>query len=55
MATSTFDKTITIDQEAAERLAEILSRPAPPRPKLADNFWEDNERKTKEWLSRLEN
>ena len=51
MATTTFDKNIEIDQSAAERLVKILSKPALPRPKLDDRFWEDNERKVKEWLS----
>ena len=53
MATTTFDKTITIDQKAAEHLADILEQPAPPRPDLGESFWEDNERKVKEWLSQL--
>jgi len=53
MATTTFEKTIFLDQEAAERLAEILEQPVPPRPDLGEKFWEDNERKTKEWLSRF--
>ena len=51
MATTTFDKNIEIDQPAAEHLVSILTRPAPPRPKLDDRFWEENERKVKEWLS----
>jgi len=50
MATTTFDKNIEIDQSAAEHLVSILTKPAPPRPKLDENFWEDNERKVKEWL-----
>jgi len=53
MATITFDREIILDKEAAERLAEILERPAPPRPALGENFWEENERKTNEWLSRF--
>ena len=52
MATTTFDRNITLDQAAADRLAEILSQPAPPRPKLDENFWEENERKLEECLSR---
>ena len=51
MATTTFDKNIEIDQSAAEHLVSILAKPAPPRPKLDDRFWEENERKVKEWLS----
>jgi uncharacterized protein (DUF1778 family) len=53
MATSTFDKTIYLDQSAAERLAEILEQPAPPRASLGENYKEDNERKVKEWLSQF--
>ena len=52
MATTTFDKEITLDKVAAERLADIISRPAPPRPNLGEHFWEENERKIEEWLSR---
>ena len=54
MATTTFDKNIEIDQPAAEHLVSILTRPAPPRPKLDDRFWEENERKVREWLSHSE-
>jgi len=53
MATSTFDKEIILDEDAAERLAEILSQPAPPRPELGEHFWEENEKEVKEWLSRF--
>jgi len=53
MATSTFNKTIYLDQEAAERLADILEQPAPPMPSNDEKFWEDNERKVDEWLSRF--
>jgi len=53
MATTTFEKTITLDQEAAERLADLLEQPAPPRPNLSKNFREDNERKVNEWLCQL--
>jgi len=53
VATSTFEKTIVLESEAAERLAEILDMPAPPRPNLGDDFWSENERKVKEWLSQL--
>jgi uncharacterized protein (DUF1778 family) len=54
MATTTFEKTIYLDQSAADRLAEILEQPAPPKPNLGENFWQENERKVKEWLSRFE-
>ena len=50
MATSTFDKNITIDQEAAERLIKVLEQPAQPRP-LESDFWKENERKVKKWKS----
>jgi len=53
MATTTFDKTIILDQAAAERLEEILAQPAPPRADISQTFWADNERKVKEWLSNL--
>ena len=53
MATSTFSKTIYINKEAAERLADVLEKPAPPRPDLGKDFWEENERKVKEWLLHL--
>jgi len=51
MATTTFDKNITLDKTSAERLAEILAKPVPPRSKLDERFWEENERKLDEWLS----
>ena len=54
MATSTFDKNIVLDQAAAERLAEILAMPAPPRIEIDERFWEENERKIEAWLSRSE-
>jgi len=53
MATTTFEKTIVLGQEAAERLADILEQPAPPKPVLGENFREENERKVIEWLSQL--
>jgi hypothetical protein len=53
MATTTFDKNIVIDKEAADRLVEILNKPAPPRPKGTDDFWKENERKVEAWLSRF--
>ena len=52
MATSTFSKTIYLDQAAAERLVEILEKPAQPLPEVDKEFWDENERKVKEWLSR---
>jgi hypothetical protein len=51
MATSTFDKNITLDSDAAERLAEILRQPAPPYPKFAEDFWQENEKKVVQCLS----
>ncbi|MDR0197811.1 MAG: hypothetical protein LBI36_06300 [Oscillospiraceae bacterium] len=53
MATSTFDKNITLDENAAKRLAEILEQPAPPRPNLGEGFWEKNKKEVDEWLSRF--
>jgi hypothetical protein len=52
MAASTFDKTIVLSSEAAERLAVIAENPALPLP-VIDGFWEENERNLKEWLSQL--
>ena len=45
MATTTFGKTIYLDKIAAERLADILEQPAPPRPNISETFWKDNDRK----------
>ena len=53
MATTTFEKTIILDQEAAERLADILDQPASHMPSDDEIFWQENERKVKEWLSRF--
>ncbi|MCL2053506.1 MAG: hypothetical protein FWG90_03565 [Oscillospiraceae bacterium] len=38
MATSTFYKNIVIDDAAADRLIEILNKPAPPRPDISGNY-----------------
>jgi hypothetical protein len=38
MATSTFDKRIIIDEEAADRLIAVLKKPAPPRPDCSGRF-----------------
>lgn len=51
MATSTFDTNIVLDEVAAEKLVDILNQPATPRVSLGDDFWKENERKTKEWKS----
>jgi hypothetical protein len=53
MATTTFDKNIVIDKNAAKRLVEILSKPAPKQAKSDKKFWEENEQKVDEWLSRF--
>lgn len=53
MATSTFDKNIVIGEKAAERLAEILSKPVPKQKENDKKFWEENEQKVKKWLSRF--
>jgi hypothetical protein len=42
MATSTFDKVITIDQAAAERLAAVLAEPIRPTPEI-DSVYRQNE------------
>lgn len=55
MATTTFDKTIYLDMEAAERLADILDQPVAPLPSNTDDFWKENERKVAKWLSNLKN
>jgi hypothetical protein len=39
MATTTFDKRIVIDDEAADRLIAVLNKPAPPRPKQDTIRW----------------
>ena len=54
MATSTFSKTIYIDQDSAEKLAALLDESAPNKVEYDKIFWAENERKVKEWLSRLE-
>jgi len=38
MATTTFYKRITIDNEAADKLITILSKPAPPRSDVSGKF-----------------
>ena len=53
MATSTFSKTIYLDQAAAERLVEILETPAPLLPEVDKEFWDENDKKVSEWLSRI--
>jgi hypothetical protein len=40
MATSTFDKRIIIDDEAADVLIALLQKPAPPRPDVSKFFRE---------------
>jgi len=54
MAISTFDKTIILDKEAAERLAIIAEKPAPPLPNLGDEYFEENKRRVTEWINRYE-
>ncbi|MCL1988727.1 MAG: hypothetical protein FWG64_12285 [Firmicutes bacterium] len=50
MATSTYDKTIVLSPEAAERLADILDRPAVPLSEGADERLEESLRRGKEWI-----
>ena len=52
MATSTFDKTIVLEKEAAERLAVIADNPVLPLPNI-DGFWEENSRRVEEWKKRI--
>ena len=53
MATVSYDRDIVISKEAAERLIEILAEPALPEPESNDEFWQNNERSVKDWLSRF--
>jgi len=43
MATTTFDKRIVIDDEAADRLIAVLNKPAPPRPEKSQIRWATEE------------
>jgi hypothetical protein len=43
MATSTFDKHIIINDEAADVLIALLDKPAPPRPNISGKFSEISE------------
>ncbi|GHS88291.1 hypothetical protein AGMMS49957_09540 [Synergistales bacterium] len=52
MATSTFDKRIIIDDEAADRLIAILNKPAPLRPDVSGKFRELTEEDWKCCLQR---
>ena len=52
MATTTFHKTIVLESDAAERLADALEQPATPLPADDDDFWERNGKRVKEWLLR---
>jgi len=54
LATTTFDKNIVLEQDAAKRLVKILDKPVPPRPEIGKQFWEENERKLEKWLSHSE-
>lgn len=51
MATETFDKTIWIDEKAAEIIANELEKP--PKPYVSKINAEEVERNTKEWLERF--
>ena len=51
MATETFDKTIWLDEKAAEILANELEKPRKPYITGLDRT--EEERKTKEWLEKF--
>jgi len=51
MATETFDKTIWLDEKAAEILANELEKP--PKPYVTGLNRAEEERKTKEWLEKF--
>lgn len=40
MATTTFDKQIIIDDQAADVMISLLNKPAPPRPDISGRFRE---------------
>jgi len=50
MATETFDKTIWIDDKAAEIIANELEKPPKPYVPMFDE--KEVERSTKEWMAR---
>ena len=50
MATTTFDKTIVLNPDAANILADTLDQPALPLPSDDDEFWDENRKKVKAWL-----
>jgi hypothetical protein len=50
MATSTFDKRIVIDDEAADVLIALLDKPAPPRPDISEFYSEITEEDDKCFL-----
>jgi len=52
MATETFDKTIWLDEKAAEILANELEKP--PKPYVTGLNTEEVNRSAKEWLKRRE-
>ena len=49
MATITYDRTIPVNQEEAERWAEIADRPAVPLPDDGGE-WEESLRRGREWI-----
>jgi len=51
MPTITYERTIVIGQEAAERLVEILERPAVPLREGADERLEESLRRGREWIA----
>ncbi|MCL1998174.1 MAG: hypothetical protein FWG65_05330 [Turicibacter sp.] len=55
MATITYDRTIVLDQEAAERLVEILERPAVPVSEEAIRRRKESLRRGQEWMKQFSN
>jgi len=51
MATETFDKTIWLDEKAAEILANELEKPRKPYVRTRDKA--EEERRAQEWLKRF--
>ena len=52
MATTTFDKAIVLNPDAAKILADTLDQPVLPLPHDDDEFWDENRKKVREWLLR---
>ncbi|MCL2016434.1 MAG: hypothetical protein FWG68_09345 [Defluviitaleaceae bacterium] len=55
MATITYDRTILVNQEEAERWAEIADKPAMPIPEEAIRMHKESLRRGKEWMKQFSN